>query len=132
MWLNLVENPEIIQNIFGHQTPLSNSVELVKMEYVFGEDAVCRLTFNLKEYPKEPPQKWKNLNYNKSQIIFLLSSVMILKLTALNNNTHGTLSITQDSEYINFHFFSSENIGIEFLILCRWLYIEAVLGYQSG
>ncbi|MGB3008010.1 MAG: Imm50 family immunity protein [Chitinophagaceae bacterium] len=128
MWLSLIENPEVIQNVFFENPPNLQNVYWKDLQITNGQEIHCKLSFDIWEIPEKFPEKWVKKNVNTIQISMTLTETEILLLDLSNSFPNGILNIELTGQYKKV-VFNSGGKDI-FILKSKWVYVESVIGYM--
>ena len=125
--IDVFDNSAVIRGIYKEQIPSLNNVEIHEINIVNGEDLICNIRFDLSEYPSEPPLKWKQAEYNTSQISLKLIGSQITAIDLKRRINKGNLVLeSEDGEKV-LKFI--QDSGPNIIIKCKWVYIDGITGY---
>jgi hypothetical protein len=124
--MQLVNNPKIIESIFGEQNFCLSNVKFCKLE-IDNLNKSMLIYIELNEYPNFPPLKWKKMNYNKSQLI--LRFIDVSHCNIINQfNQRISIAANKNKNEIIFKSFVGEKKILD--INSKWIYIDNIIGYQ--
>ena len=131
MWTEHVLNPKLIQGIFKNEKPSLKQIRMKEIAVIFGSDLLCRIHFDLKDFPVEAPLKWIQSKYNKVQMSLALLNTDIVHFSAHGGDIEGDLSIIFDKSYFTIEFRDNTNELI-FSATSKWINIDKISGYISS
>jgi hypothetical protein len=130
MWAEQVLNPKVISSIFKNDVPSLKEIKMQEIALLFSGDLLCRMSFDLKEFPSEAPLKWVQSKYNRVQISLALIEANVNHFSVGGGMLVGDLSIVlKDSEFeIEF---KTDNGYLVFQASAKWIHVDKVSGYIS-
>lgn len=126
---SIVTNPKIVDAFFGSQIFNLGKIILMNIEFDYQSPSTI-LCFEIEDFPKEPPLKWKINQYNRA--VFKVSISDISSCTI-----NGTV---QDREKVDFKLSGkigcvklkiSNLKGTSIDIESKWIYIREIKGYRD-
>lgn len=127
-WISLLTNPEKISAIFLDDLPQLLNVDLHEIS-LNRESSAVNLRFDLVEYPKLPPKKWKDVGYNRVQIIMSFSGVYELDLSGWSANCRLDLSLSGQNGSIKL-LTSGSKVKLE--LASEFVSIASITAYRNS
>jgi hypothetical protein len=123
-WLTLLQNPEGIQHIFGYAPSLerANIVEVVL------SPSALLLSFELKEFPEHPPEKWIAQKHTLVQLQFRCFGAVKLELNSsvATNGIADLILLKGEDGLIHL---KTDNSGLHIKAVFEYLYLSKILAY---
>lgn len=128
MWTEHVLNPQLIPSIFKKDPPSFNEVELRELKISFGEDIVCEILFDLKEFSDGLPVKWIDKGCNTIQFAVSFIGSTINQIAGLSTAIIGNLLVTyQNEEFIII--FQTNNEKERLNLTAKWANLNRITAY---
>ena len=97
-WTELLVDPRTIRAIFG-QAPSLEQVELVSI--VLNRDGpMATLSFELAEFPVDPPKKWREAGFNAVQVRLQALGVRALEIRGLETTPILDLRLQREGDLL--------------------------------
>lgn len=94
-WLEILDDQSPIRAIFGNEVPALVNINL--HEVILHRDGPSALLrFDLEQYPKSPPEKWRLARFNRIQLKLLMIGIRDLSIVGFLSNCVTTLDIFDD------------------------------------
>lgn len=133
MWMEYIENKEVIKGIYKNQIPDFGNIILKEINICTGSDVNLILVFDIVNLPDYVPPRWIENKYNTVQIILNLIGVEIKKIDLSNFNSKNiSLKIYENNKA------TKRIIGIDKTDICvfefvaNWIYVKNISGYNNG
>lgn len=97
MWYDLALNPEIVAHIYKNESPSLQEVS-VSGVHLNWDGPTVEITFNVKNFPSEPPEKWVQKGSNMVLITLQLSSVNKVNIQGWDTENVLDISIARSGE----------------------------------
>jgi Immunity protein 50 len=99
-WTQLLVDPRAVRAIFGETCPSLDGVEL--HEVVLDRDGpTVSLRFDLRDFPTDPPTKWREAGFNRVQVSLQAIGVRELDIRGLLTEPTLDLSTFRDCELVH-------------------------------
>jgi hypothetical protein len=130
MWYKLASNPEVIESIYGSETPSLEGVLLHEIEFRLDGGSIILLRFGPPNYPSNPPAKWVSRGNDTAGISLQLIDVMSTTLEGkgIVPQTFCGFSFEQEDENLLLEI-KSDNIYVR--VKFRYLYIDGIVAYRG-
>lgn len=93
-WTDILLDPRTIRAIFGDQSPSLLGVELHRID-VTRDGPMVGLTFNVRDFPLDPPPKWREAGFNCVQIRLRGIGVQELHVDGITTNPTVDVVLTR-------------------------------------
>ncbi len=132
MWLENIENKQIIKSIYKNKIPNINQVCVKEFNISTSESLTVILKFDIKEMPDDIPYKWKENEVNTIEVILSFINTEI-KYIYFNNINYKTISLNIDKlENGLKNITGKDNLGeLIFELEANWVYIKNIIGYHN-
>jgi hypothetical protein len=125
-WQNLLENPEVITNLFDN-APSLEDVEIASIT-MDREGPTIALSILLRDYPTKPSRRWKTSGVNAVALHLQLLGVGSIAIEGWSISNRATVTLERDdADQIRVHA-AGENLRFE--CSCGWLRVDGVTGYH--
>lgn len=125
VWTDSLVDATALKAIYGQDMPSLLGINLHGIDIQRDGPRVL-LRFDLREYPKQPPKKWKNSGFNRVQLRLLAVGVSELKINGLQSNCILDLNITEEKDTIRL---STDSDAMKIDIAAEHLIIDSVSAY---
>lgn len=127
-WVELLERKAPLRSIFGEQDPGIESIVLHEVS-LHRDGPRVDLRFDVSQFPRTPPRKWVELDFNTVQIILSLVSIHHLVLDGWGTANAGDLKLLQTSPRGLVVEFTSASTKLK--ILCDSALVARVSAYHD-
>ncbi|MFD2935457.1 Imm50 family immunity protein [Spirosoma flavum] len=94
MWYEVAMNPKAVSSIFTGDEPCLEKIEVSKIIMSYDGPSFT-IIFDVKNYPMNPPEKWKQYSYNQAQIALQLWDVKDVKIEGWSTINIADISFLQ-------------------------------------
>ena len=130
MWTEHILNPLIIKSIFKDEIPSLKQIKMQRMNLDFGVDLLCRLYFDLKDFPISVPTKWLQRKCNTLQFHLSLTNSTFTTLSMQGGATIGDLEINFINQQFEFEFKNSDG-KVHFIGSAKWIDVSEISAYTN-
>lgn len=125
MWNEFLMNSNKIDNIFSN-IPQLKDVELVSLSFLRDASAL-NMIVELKDYPVNPPKKWKMSKYNTVQLTFMLIDISEIELSGWSTKNEVSMEINKIEEDL----FLKVSGDLDLIAKFKFLDIGQITAYQK-
>ena len=127
MWIENLENPETVKSIFKDEIPELRRT-IIKEIALHQNGSTLNAIFDISEFPKNPPSKWKLNGYNTVSIELLFVEIDNLKITNWNAINRCVIEFRKREDFYDVKF--AGDIMADFK--CRWIRVQTISGYINS
>lgn len=128
VWLDLLEDATSLRSLYGNYTPSLEPVHLHEIS-LHRDGARVNLRFDLEEYPKDPPKKWRILGFNTVQVQLALIGIRELSLRGWSSRMDAKMSLSREVDCLRV-IMSTSFMAID--IKAEWAMMVKVSAYLSN
>lgn len=126
-WIDYIEDNHFIKYLFPEKSPRLDDILLHEICLdTDGPSVIFR--FDLSEYTKFPPKKWKELEHNTVQVSLEASMICGLQIVGWSHRRNAALSINKRSDAFLLTFSGDFRV----LVYAKKLRIANVSGYHNS
>lgn len=99
MWLDYIENPEVITSVFKQEIPLLSNLTITSMEFLVGYDLRLQITVELNQMPQNIPVSWQQLNVDNVVVVLGFDKVSVNNISNFQSSMdEATIKISSAKE----------------------------------
>ena len=125
-WLAQTENPAAITSLFSSPPSLEN-IEIMSIK-IDCDGPTVDLRLGLREYPKSPPVRWKQLHANAVVLDLQLMAIVSIKLDGWSTTNNATVSIQRAGARLEVRVTGPT---LELRCNCGYVRISGISGYRQ-
>lgn len=99
MWLDYIENPEVITSVFKQKISLLSNLTITSMEFLVGYDLRLQITVELNQMPQNIPVSWQQLNVDNVVVVLGFDKVSVNNISIFQSSMdEATIKISSAKE----------------------------------
>lgn len=126
MWLDYIENPEVITSVFKQKIPLLSNLTITSMEFLVGYDLHLQITVELNQMPQNIPVSWQQLNVDNVVVVLGFDKVSVNNISNFQSSMdEATIKISSAKENLVSEIYD-DNSDLVISFLTKKIYVVEI------